>query len=324
MVLTEEKLYALAENYGYSRFMFSQMVLHYPENFVAMVRAFAKPPKNIIRVNTLKTSVKELNDRLSKKRFRFRPTPWIDYGLTVDSSNTHLKLGATHEYLWGYYYIQSMASMVPVHLLHPQPGDRVLDMCAAPGSKTTQIGQLMENKGLIMATDVKISRIKALKSNIRRMGINNCVVFPQDATRISPALQKNFKPNKILLDAPCTGGGIIRVDPSRKRSRDINDIYQMAGLQKRLLKAGLNLLESGGQLVYSTCSFHYQENEAVVHSVVNSMKGVEIIDPFEDIGLPGFMQIDGKDFGTNMLKTRRMNPLEHDTDAFFYCVIHKD
>ena len=316
----------LAEDWGYSPYMMRQLILHFPDEYLGIIRAFNQPPKNTIRVNTLKTTPEKLVSQLSQKGFEFRPTEWIDYGFHVDTSASRLRLGATHEYLKGYYYLQSLGSMIPVQMLYPEPEDRVVDMCAAPGSKTTQIGQFMKQQGTLVAVDVKPSRIRALTSNVRRCGINNAIIFPADATQLKQQFKSMFKPNKILLDAPCSGSGIIRVDPTLKRMKNDANIKRLTRIQKDLLKTGLELLSPGGMLMYSTCSFFYQENEQVVAETLKlpNMENIEIIEPAEDIGLPGFDHVGDLDFGYELLKTRRLFPNIHDTDAFFYCLLRKN
>ncbi|MCF2142015.1 MAG: RsmB/NOP family class I SAM-dependent RNA methyltransferase [Candidatus Lokiarchaeota archaeon] len=317
------KILTLAERFEYSPFMIRQIMKNFPNDHIAALKAFAQPAPETIRVNTLKISPEELKTRLEEKGFKLTPVEWLDYAFHVDSTHTHHTLGATHEYLKGFYYLQSLGSMIPVHLLYPKPGDQILDMCAAPGSKTTQIAQYMQNQGQIIAIDIKKSRINSLISNIRRMDVRNAIIFPFDATQLYIQHLGKFRPNKILLDAPCTGSGILRHDPSIKRMKNDSKIHRLRQQQKKLLKAGLKLLPKGGTLVYSTCSFHYQENEMVVAEVLKEVKNVEIIEPQENIGLPGFSQIDDMEFGYNLLKSRRLTPHLHNCDAFFYCILQK-
>lgn len=138
-----------------------------------------------------------------------------------------IPLGATTEYLAGFYMIQSAASMLPVQILDPQPGDYVLDMSAAPGGKTTHIGQLLKNQGLIVANDLKKERLISLNYNIQRMGLKNVIITNYDGRKFPESLM-NF--DKILLDAPCTGLGVISRDPTIKTTRTLRDIYKAAHL----------------------------------------------------------------------------------------------
>ncbi len=317
-----EKILELAERYNYSPFMIKQIMINFPDEHLVVINAFNRQPRETIRVNTLKTTPEKLKELLGKKGFRLKPTQF-DYAFHVDSSQTRIGLGNTHEYLQGFYYIQSLASMVPVHLLYPEPGDNILDMCAAPGSKTTQIGQFLNQEGIIIAVDNKESRIKSLSSNVKRMGINNCIIFPYDSSQLRPFLKSTFIPDKILLDAPCTGSGIIRVDPTLKKSKNDLNINRMVRIQKKLLKTAIEILKPGGLLMYSTCSFHYQENEGVIADALTNNRNIEIIEPNEDFGHPGFDNINNKIFGIELLKTRRVYPNRDDLDAFFYCLLKK-
>ncbi len=317
-----EKILELAERYNYSPFMIKQIMINFPDEHLVVINAFNRQPRETIRVNTLKTNPEKLKELLKKKGFRLKSTQF-DYAFHVDSSQTRIGLGNTHEYLQGFYYMQSLASMVPVHLLYPEPGDKILDMCAAPGSKTTQIGQFLNQEGVIIAVDNKESRIKSLSSNVKRMGINNCIIFPYDSSQLKPFLKYTFIPDKILLDAPCTGSGIIRVDPTIKKTKNDLNINRMVRIQKKLLKTAIDILKPGGYLMYSTCSFHYQENEGVIADALKNNRNIEIIEPNEDFGHPGFDNIDNKIFGIELLKTRRVYPNRDDLDAFFYCLLKK-
>lgn len=321
---TVNKIKELAGAYGYSPFVIQQILVNFPSNYESVIRAFDKPAIETIRVNTLKSTPENVKKALEKKGFRVTPAKWIPYALNVEQHDSRVQIGATHETILGQYYMQSIASMIPVHLLYPQPGDSVLDMCAAPGSKTTQIGQLMNQQGTIVAIDNKKARIKSLSANIRRCGVYNAIIFPFDASHVKKALSTSFKPNKILLDAPCSSSGIIRNDPTQKRAKDDSMIRELSRIQKDLLRTGLELLDSGGFLMYSTCSFHYQENELVVSEVLKKFKDVEIMPPYEDIGLPAFNKIGKFEFGDEMLNARRLDPHEHDTDAFFMCLLKKN
>ena len=153
---------------------------------------------------------------------------------------------------------------------------------------------------------------------------SNAIIFPHDASQLKKYLSPIFKPNKILLDAPCSSSGIIRNDPTQKRVKDDSTIKELSRIQNDLLRTGLELLDTGGFLMYSTCSFHYQENEQVVAEVLKRFKDVEIVPPYEDIGLPAFNKIGRYEFGDEMLNARRLDPHEHDTDAFFMCLLKKN
>jgi len=323
-MVDNQEIQNLATEFSYSPFMISELIKNFPNDYLEVIKAFEKPPIKSIRVNTLKTTPENVKQSLEDKGFQLQPIEWFPYEFNVVQQDMPFDLGATHEYLHGWYYLQSLASMVPVHILYPESKDIVLDMCAAPGSKTTQIAQYMQNKGTLIAIDEKKDRLSALGANLKRCGVYNTIIFPYDSRDVTKFSSLGFQPNKILLDAPCTGAGVIRTDPSRKKSRDLNDIKLMAAKQKQLLKAGLSLLAPKGTLVYSTCSFHYQENEMVVAEVLKEMKNIEIIEPNEPIGLPGLEKVGELEFGYDLLKSRRLYPNIHDTDAFFFCLLRKN
>jgi NOL1/NOP2/sun family putative RNA methylase len=317
----------LAELHQYSPFMVQEIKRNFPEDYKEVLQAFDRPAPQVIRVNTLRATPEMVVNCLKEKGFGVRPIEWLNYAFEITELNNTVQIGATHEYLFGWYYLQNLASMLPVHALYPQPGDIVLDMCAAPGSKTTQIGQYMQNKGTIIATDIHYLRCKTLAANLKRCGVQNAIICPIDAIQTKNFIQLGIRPQKILLDAPCTGSGVIRTDPSRKRSRNEHDIAQMAQIQKKLLKTGLDLLDHQGYLVYSTCSFHYQENEAVVAEVLRERSDIRILPLPATYGLPAFTKMGEEIFGDDMLNAQRVSPIhpvKYAPDAFFICLLQKD
>jgi NOL1/NOP2/sun family putative RNA methylase len=210
--------------------------------------------------------------------------------------------------------------MLSAIILDPKPNDTVIDMCAAPGSKATHLAQLMENRGELILIDRNKNRIPALEINLRRMGIINSIVLNMDAANLS---NLSIKTNKILLDAPCTGEGLIRQDPRRKKSRNIKDIKRMASIQRKLLKAGLNALQSEGLLLYCTCSVAPEENELVVNDVLNELNNFAIQKITENYGVNGFTEVLGMDLNEDLKLSQRLYPHIHDTIGFYYCLIKK-
>lgn len=285
---------------------------------VNLLRANEQPLIPSIRVNTLKISTLELKKRLEKKGFELEPIKWIPYGFKIIKET--YSLGSLHEFLQGYYYLQNVASMLSAIILDPKSNDTVIDMCAAPGSKATHIAQLMKNKGRLILIEKNKNRIPALETNLRRMGIINSIALNMDSINLS---KLNIKANKILLDAPCTGEGLIRQDPIRKKNKRMKDIEQMASIQKKLLKAGLTALKSGGRLLYCTCSIAPEENELVVHSVLNMLNNFTIIKISENYGVKGLIKV----FGTTLIEdlkfSQRLYPHIHDTIGFYFCLFEK-
>jgi len=182
---------------------------------------------------------------------------WSKAGIKIYESK--VPIGATPEYLAGYYMLQSASSFLPVLALDPQAGERILDLSAAPGGKTTYIAQLMKNTGCIFANDLKKERLKALQYNLYRLGITNTVVTCKDGRKYHEIFPGSF--DRVLLDAPCTGLGIISKDHSIKANRLLLDIYKNSHIQKQLLLAAIDCAKVGGVIVYSTCSVSPLENE---------------------------------------------------------------
>jgi len=200
-----------------------------------------------LRINTLKIKPEVLLKRLKRESVNLVKVPFLDFGYYVESSE--FSVGASVEHLMGYYYIQETAAQIPVQLLKPNKADLVLEMSAAPGGKTTQLAQYMENEGVIIALDNHNLRLTTLRNNLERLGIKNTILYQMDAQF---ADDLNLKFDKILLDAPCSGNFCIDKDWFDKRKED--DLRKVSKKQKQLLRTAINILKPNGELVYSTCS----------------------------------------------------------------------
>ncbi|ABR54356.1 putative RNA methylase, NOL1/NOP2/sun family [Methanococcus vannielii SB] len=239
-----------------------------------------------IRVNTLKISPEELKKRLEEKNVVLEDT-FLNYVFRVKISP--FSMGATPEYLSGLYFLQSISSIIPSIVLNPTKDDKVLDMCSAPGGKTTHLSQLMENEGCIVAVEINKNRLKSLRSNINRMGIKNIIMLNTNAIN----LNKNLKFDKILLDAPCTGNEIKDSD----RVKTKRDILFCAKRQVELFRTAIEVLSEGGQLVYSTCSPEIEEDEEIISYILKTYKNMELIELNKE-DFPGINVIDGEIKGT--------------------------
>ena len=229
-----------------------------------------------LRINTLKISEEDLLKRLKNNNITLERIPYLKHGFKYTSS---FSLGSTPEYLQGLYYLQEAASQIPAEVLDPKETDLVLDMCAAPGSKTTQMAQLMNNKGTLIAVDSNVKRLESLNNNLERMGITNVTTFLMNA-KDAPTLKMRF--DKILLDAPCSGNYCIEENWFDKR--DLAGIKINSDKQKALLDRAFELLHPGGILVYSTCSLEPEEDEQAVDYA--DALGFELIDTGLKIGSP--------------------------------------
>ena len=254
-----------------------------------------------IRINTLRISPDELEERMQLKRI-----PFLEHGYFLEGD---VRASVTSEYLLGYYYIQEIASQLPVQVLAPEPGMTVIDMAAAPGGKTTQLAQYMQNSGTIIALDSVHTRIRALKNNIERLGIQNVIVVHKDALY---AEDLNIQADAILLDAPCSGNFAADADWLEKRS--MADFAQMAKLQRDLLDVAWHCLKKGGRLLYSTCSLEKEEDEDVVEWALENLPGARLL-PVDGPGSPGLTE------GTK--HCMRMWPAQHGTQGFFMALMQK-
>jgi ribosomal RNA methyltransferase Nop2 len=255
-----------------------------PSETVEFVDASDRPRPLVIRTNTLKTRRKDLAASLMKRGVTLDPlAPWSKVGLKITESP--VPVGATPEYLSGMYMLQSAASMCPVMALSPQPSERVLDMSAAPGGKTSYLCQLMRNTGVIIANDLKADRQKATVANMHRLGVRNTITCTHDGRKLGKKFHNSF--DRILLDAPCSGLGVISRDPSVKVQRTMADVNKCGHLQKELLLAAIDALnyksKTGGVMVYSTCSVSVAENEEVVNYAL-SKRDIKLVDTGLDFG----------------------------------------
>ena len=275
-----------------------------------------------IRTNSLKTKRRELAKNLISRGVNLDPlADWSKVGLKIYSSS--VPIGATPEYLSGQYMLQSPSSFLPVLALSPNPGEKILDMCASPGGKTTYIGQLMKNEGLLIANDFKKERIKSLFFNIHRMGIKNSIITNYDGREFAKLYNKF---DRVLLDAPCSGLGVIAKDKSVKMNRTYKEILNNSRLQKELILAAIDSCNAKGKgegiIVYSTCTISVEENEWVIDYALKH-RYVKCIETGLEIGEPGFTTFREKHFHPSIANTRRIYPHIHEIDGFFIAKLKK-
>merc|ERR1739844_69986 len=275
-----------------------------------------------IRTNSLKTKRRDLAQSLINRGVNLDPVgKWSKVGLVIYSAQ--VPLGATPEYLAGHYILQGASSLLPVMALAPQEGERILDMASAPGGKTTHVAAIMKNTGVIFANDANKDRCKAVVGNLHRLGITNTVVCNHDGREI-PKIMKGF--DRVLLDAPCSGTGVISKDPSAKTEKDPRDIHLCSHLQKELILAAIDCLDAksktGGYLVYSTCSVLPEENENVVEYVLKK-RHVKLVETGLDFGVDGFTKYREHRYHPTMNLCKRYYPHTHNMDGFFVAKIKK-
>jgi tRNA (cytosine49-C5)-methyltransferase len=276
--------------------------------------------RRAIRINTLKISIDEFKNRLSKD-WILEEVPWCKEGFWIKHVDGRRDIGNLPEHQLGYFYVQEPASMIPPLVLDPQPGEFILDMCASPGSKTTQLAQYMKNEGLIVANDYKGIRMKPLGLNIQRIGITNVVLTVMKGTSF---FNKGLLFDKILVDAPCSGTGTIRKSLKTLQMWNPNMTKKLAAEQKKLIETAFNILKPNGTLVYSTCSVEPIENENIVSWLLDKYRDAYV----EEIQLnikrsSPIMEFQGTKYNENVRKTLRIWPQDNDTEGFFVAKIRK-
>ncbi|MCE4601435.1 MAG: RsmB/NOP family class I SAM-dependent RNA methyltransferase [Desulfurococcales archaeon] len=304
----------LAEKYGYLPYMVERYidVLGY-EGAVELLEANERPIPETIRCNDYLIRCKDLVERLEEKGYSLEKIPFLPHGFKVTRTGIG-SIGGTHEYLLGYYYVQDPASMSIVYSLDPRPGELVIDMAAAPGGKSTQILQLTRDESLLVAVEKSPKRIKSLRSNLQRMRFNNYIIVKGDSLRV-----KLPKPNRVLVDAPSTGEGVIRKDPARKKSRGVDDLVYIHGVQIGMLERAIKLLrENGGVIMYSACTLAPEEGELVVDYVLEKYDFVEVV-PHNTIASEGITEYLGIPLDDRVRYCGRFWPHIHDTEGFFLC-----
>ncbi|MCA9477961.1 MAG: RsmB/NOP family class I SAM-dependent RNA methyltransferase [Nanoarchaeota archaeon] len=299
--------------------------------------------RKCVRVNTLKISIPDLKARLEKKGWVLEQVPWCKEGFFVQGHEEmdRFDIGNLPEHALGYFYVQEAASMLPPTVLFSDIKEndadyfkelKVLDLCAAPGSKTTQIAQYMKNEGVLIANDVDISRLRPLTMNLQRIGVKNMLItlnaFQYSKNNGKPrnpfGEEKEFF-DRILVDAPCSGTGTIRRSFKALTMYSPGLIRRLVATQKTLIKHAFNMLKPGGTMVYSTCTQEPAENEAIVSFLLNQFDNAEILPIDLDIKrTPAITEFEDLDIRPETKDCLRIYPQDNDTEGFFVCKIRKN
>lgn len=274
-----------------------------------------------IRVNTLKTTIEEVKKRLEKQGYTLEQVPWCKESFFIEQKEGRRDAGNTIEHQLGYFYIQEAASMIPPIVLSPKKDELVLDMAASPGSKTSQMAQMMENTGLIIANDINGMRMVPLSANIARLGITNTVTTMMRGQQFNK-FKETF--DKVLIDAPCSGTGTIRKSVKTIMMWNPGVLKGLSNVQKELIQTAFNCVKKNGAIVYSTCSLEPEENEAVVSWLLEKNANAKV----EEIKLnikrtEPVTEFNGIKFNPEVKKTLRIWPQDNDTEGFFVARIRK-
>lgn len=300
---------------------------------------------NSIRCNTLKISPKELKEKLENKNNWIIEQPWKNYPevmlvkgkkptgeekeVLISENLAKLspgELGRSLEHLLGYFYVQELSSMLPVIAMTPNEGEIYLDLCAAPGSKTTQAAAKMNNKGTIIANEMSMGRMRILASNLERCGVTNTIITRKEGQALCKRLNDTqIKFDKISVDAPCSGEGTLRSSPKTYLMWNIKTVKYLSKVQKQLFSESFKQLKVGGELLYSTCTHSPEENEEIVDAMLNKFgSAIEII----PVKLPlktrdGITEWENKVYDKRVKLSQRLYPQDNNTEGFFVSKFRK-
>ncbi len=282
------------------------------EDFGKYLNSFDEHSFNGLRVNTSKISVDEF---LNIFPFDLKPIPWTKDGFYYNENNPVSK----HPYYYaGLYYLQEPSAMLPACALKVNKGDTVLDVCAAPGGKSTKIASDLNDSGILIANDISPSRANALLKNIERFGIKNAYVTALDINNLINNYQCFF--DKIIIDAPCSGEGMFRKDSAMIKNYKKKSKEEYTNIQKNIVDSAIKLLKPSGEMLYSTCTFDIKENEAIIDYLLSNNDNLEIL-PIDKIdGFSSGIAYNGND---ELKKAVRLYPHRINGEGHFACKIRK-
>ncbi|TSA26803.1 MAG: RsmB/NOP family class I SAM-dependent RNA methyltransferase [Ignavibacteriales bacterium] len=292
---------------------------HFGEEFLINYKQYHNSQyKPYLRTSLLNDNY-DLEERLKSYGINLQTIPNIKNAFRIISGEE--VVSKTLEFILGKYYIQSLSSMIPALVLNPSSSDAVLDLCAAPGSKTTQLAELMNNRGTLIANEISVDRLKSLVFNVDKMSLVNVGILHGKGELLSKQFENRF--DKILVDAPCSALGIVQKKGEVSNWWDQRKAEAMSDLQLRLLIAAIKMCKVGGEIVYSTCTLTLEENEMVINKVLNKYP-VEL----EEMDLPvksneGYTKFGDETLSSELKKTRRIFPWEIESEGFFVGKLRK-
>lgn len=288
-----------------------------------VLNAFSIRRPTTLRANTLKIKASELKKELLEEGVKLEPVPWYRQAFVVKNKSLK-KLRELRLYKQGFFYVQRLSSMVPPLVLSPKAGDKVLDICAAPGSKTTQMATMMENKGEIVANDISFVRLEKLKANLKIQGVTNVKVTKIPGQRIWQKYPEYF--DRTLVDVFCSMEGKFSCyEQKYHKEWSLRKIKSLSKRQKWILRSAVSSTKSGGKIVYSSCTLSPEENEEVINWILEKEKGSLVV---ERINIPGFKTGPGltawrsKTFAKEIANTIRIFP-SIKMEGFYVALLRK-
>jgi NOL1/NOP2/sun family putative RNA methylase len=289
-------------------------LLEAPEAFLAACR---RPLPMAVRVNTLRVEPRRAIEALAAEGVSVDRVEWDPSLLVLDTDSP----GTTWPYVHGWLQGQELVSALPAPALDPSPGDRLLDACAAPGSKTSHLAALTDDRGTLVANDANLGRLSALRANLDRLGVTSAVVTNRDGRHLDPAALGLERFDATLVDAPCSCEGTIRKNPDALDDWSEAYLTEVAATQRSLLTRAVRVTKPGGRVVYSTCTFAPEENEAVLDGVLASedcrMASLEL--PIRS--RPGVTTWRGDTYDEAVSQAHRIYPHLNDTGGFFLAAL---
>jgi NOL1/NOP2/sun family putative RNA methylase len=273
-----------------------------------------RPLPSVVRVNGIKSTPDRVRRAFDEAGVGYEVVDWYDglFRLADDVSP-----GNTWPFVHGWVYGQEEVSAIPALALDPEPGERVFDPCAAPGSKTTQLAALMADRGLLVANDNDLGRLSALRANAERCGVTNVVVTNTDARNYSLTRVGGEPFDRTLVDVPCSCEGTVRKNPDALTNWSMDHVEGIAGVQTSILGRAIEVTREGGTVVYSTCTFAPEENEAVVQHALEECD-CDVVDfEFALEHAPGVTEWQGETYDDAVRQAKRVYPHHNDTGGFF-------
>ncbi|ATW23669.1 RsmF rRNA methyltransferase first C-terminal domain-containing protein [Candidatus Formimonas warabiya] len=291
-----------------------RMKLLLGEAYADFLSSYASPRYYGLRVNTLKISGA---DFLKRCPFEIIPVPWTKNGFYFSEQDRPAKHPYYHA---GLYYIQEPSAMAPAQVLRAEPGDRILDLCAAPGGKSTQIAADLQGRGVLVSNDISLERTRALTKNLELFGVVNAVILNETPEKLAAKFPGFF--SKILLDAPCSGEGMFRKDPDAVRQWGVHSSAKCVLMQRDILFFAAQMLSPGGRMIYSTCTFNPEENEKMMEDFLQKQTDFDLVDICKE---PGWEEgrADWAGGNSELKKTARLWPHRLKGEGHYVALLEK-